>query len=75
MTNWEKAKPGLDVIFGDLSLEDAVAFLDDTISCSYCKIWKFCTKERGITGEGDEDIVTNVACRDVFRKYLSMEAE
>lgn len=75
MTNWEKAKPGFDVIFDDLSLDEAVTVLDDAMACPYCKIWEFCNKEMGLTGKDDDVIVTDVTCGEVIRKYLSMEAE
>lgn len=75
MTNFEKAKNGLDVVFNDISLNEPL-YLYENIDCIFCKIQDKCSELMEIAYTDDDYGATNnMSCSDVLRLYLQDETD
>ena len=81
MTNFEKMKPALDMIFDDLDIDEFVTFLGEAYSfacCSFCKLEKRCNHMMGYDDPDHEEkypFGNGVSCEDVLRSFLEEEVE
>ena len=75
MTNFEKMKPALDMIFNDLDVDDFVKFLGigyGGASCAFCNLNERCNR---MMGDERYPFENRVSCEDVLRSFLEEEVK
>ena len=76
MTNFEKMKPALDMIFDDINLDEAAKVLSNgLIACEFCNIRNYCDEKTDIYNDSKPPLGKIVTCEEVCKMWLKENAE